>query len=587
MFAAFKALFNDRVLRMQIRWEEVIVETDVLVVGGGIAGCMAAIRAREMGAEVVLLEKGNTRRSGCAATGIDHCWTYIPHIHGSQCSVEDIVEDHCRNADGFIFKDLVHFIASHSYERVLNLEKFGVPMRDEKGRFRLVKKIHRVPNFLHFAGRDMKVNLTREATRRGARIINRVMATDLITADGEVVGCVGLSTRSFELFIIKAKAVILTTGNVFRLFRSPTGIAFNLSHPPSETGDGSAMALRAGATLVNMEFLTMQTGPKNFERCGRGSYVPGVLRDGLGQALGDKPAGPDDRLDLQGLPGARAIGTMPAAVESPVGFMRLQQGGRGPIYMDCTADTAEQIDYIQWGLRNEGNTVFLEHLADEGISLSKDLIEFAVYEPKLSNGNSGLQINLRCETSLPGLYAAGDAIGGVKRAVCPGALSLGWQAGEQAAARSRTRTRLRFDPSAAEAVHRRKEAVSEISNRSGAAVWQDAQIALQNIMDDYGGLVRSETLLKAGLAHLAQLRARMQNEVGAATPHEVYRGCEVFNLLDIGEAILTAALVRKESRFVPGYHFRADYPAPDDENWRKIIAVRCTGAGLQTSTIDL
>ena len=84
-------------------WEEVIIGTDVLVIGGGIAGCMAAIRAREMGAEVILLEKGNTRRSGCAATGIDHCWTYIPHIHGPYCSVEDIVEDHCRNADGFMF----------------------------------------------------------------------------------------------------------------------------------------------------------------------------------------------------------------------------------------------------------------------------------------------------------------------------------------------------------------------------------------------------------------------------------------------------------------------------------------------------
>jgi len=568
-------------------WEEVTLETDVLVIGGGIAGCMAAIRARELGAEVTLLEKGNTRRSGCAATGIDHCWTYIPPIHGSHCSVEDIVEDHCRNADGFIFKDLVHFIAANSYQRILDLEKFGVPMRDETGTFRLVKKIHRVPNFLHFAGRDMKVKLTREATRRGAHIINRVMATDLIIADGEVVGCVGVSTRSFRLFIIKAGAVIITTGNVFRLYRSPTGIAFNLSHPPSETGDGSAMALRAGAALINMEFVTMQTGPKNFERCGRGTYVPGVLRDGFGLPLGEKSPDPDDTIGTQRLPGAKAMGTMPAAVESPVGFMRILQSGRGPIYMDCTADTAEQIEYIKWGLRNEGNTVFLDYLANEGIRLSKDLIEFSVYEPKLSNGNSGLQINVRCETNLPGLYAAGDAIGGVKRSVCPGALSLGWQAGEQAAGRSRSKTRSAFELPKAETVQQRKASVSEISNRRSDATWQDAQIALQNIMDDYGGLIRSETMLKAGLARLLQLRDRMHSEVGAPTPHEVYRTCEVFNLLDIGEVVMTAALERKESRFSPGYHFRADYPRPDNENWRKFIVVRRVGAGLQTTTVDL
>lgn len=574
-------------------WQKINLKTDVLVVGGGIAGCMASIRARELGADVVLVEKGNTRRSGCAATGIDHCWSYIPHIHEQECSVEDLVEDHARNADGFIFKDLVYTIASNSYKRVMDLERFGVPMRDKNGSFRLIKKIHRVPSFIHFAGRDMKVTLTREVRQKAAKILNRVMATDLILKDGEVVGCVGISTRAQRIFLIEAKSIVMTTGNVFRLYRNPTGMAFNLSHPPSETGDGRAMALRAGADLINMEFATMQTGPKYFERCGRGSYVPGVIRDGFGQPLGetakDLPRDSDFQEAMQRTgtaPGARAIGVLHTAVESPEGFRKTLQEGRGPIYMDCTGNTQEQIEYIEWALRNEGNTVFLNSLEQEGLSLSKDLIEFSAYELKISNGNSGLQINTHCETSLPGLYAAGDAIGGVKRAVCPGALTLGWLAGEKAAGRSQTRTHCNLDLSREEIVRQRGEMIDALSAGSRNATWQEAQLALQNIMDDYCGMARSETMLKTGLSHLTGLRKQMYDEMKATNPHEVYRTCEVHNLVDIGEAIMATALARTESRFNPGYHFRTDYPRPDDENWRKFLAVRRAGARLVTIPVN-
>ncbi|MHB1407631.1 MAG: FAD-dependent oxidoreductase, partial [Desulfitobacteriaceae bacterium] len=227
-------------------WPETVIETDVLIIGGGIAGCLAAIRARELGVDVTLVEKGNTRRSGSAATGIDHCWAYIPPIHGPEYTVEDMVEDHTRNAGGFIYQDLVHTIASNSYQRILDLERFGVPMRDENGAFRLVKKIHREPSFVHFAGRDMKVKLTNEARKRAVRILNRVMVTDLLVRDGEIIGCMGVNTRQPEVFLFKAKSIVITTGSVFRLYRNPTGMSFNTGFPPSETGDGHAMAFRSG-----------------------------------------------------------------------------------------------------------------------------------------------------------------------------------------------------------------------------------------------------------------------------------------------------------------------------------------------------
>ena len=246
----------------------------------------------------------------------------------------------------------------------------------------------------------------------------------------------------------------------------------------------------------------------------------------------------------------------------------------------------EHIAYIEWALRNEGNTVFLEHLDKERLNLAKDAIEFAVYEPKLSNGNSGLHINVRCETSLPGLYAAGDAIGGVKRSVCPGALTLGWLAGENAAIRSRSTHNATINLSESAAVKQRQEMITEWTNRSAGAIWQEAQLAVQNIMNDYCGLVRSASMLKAGLAHISKLRDRMHQEVYATNPHEVNRVCEVFNLADIGEVVMVAALSRTESRLKPGYHFRADYPQPDDKNWRKFLAVKHEGARLTTNPVS-
>lgn len=563
-------------------WPETVIETDVLIIGGGIAGCLAAIRARELGVDVTLVEKGNTRRSGSAATGIDHCWAYIPPIHGPEYTVEDMVEDHTRNAGGFIYQDLVHTIASNSYQRILDLERFGVPMRDENGAFRLVKKIHREPSFVHFAGRDMKVKLTNEARKRAVRILNRVMVTDLLVRDGEIIGCMGVNTRQPEVFLFKAKSIVITTGSVFRLYRNPTGMSFNTGFPPSETGDGHAMAFRSGVELVNMEFTTTQTGPKNFQRCGRGSYVPGVLRNALGRPLGD----PQNDMTV-GTGNAMAVGAIQKALESNLAFFQEVKEGRGPIYMDCTANTPAQIDYIRWALHNEGNTLFLRYLEQEGIDLGKHPIEFTVYEPKLSAGNSGIHVNTRCETNIPGLYAAGDAIGGVKRSVLPGALTLGWIAGEQAAERSRTRKHMVKDLAKEKEVLERKELIRELTGRKSGATWQEAQLALQNIMDHYSGLIRSETLLQAGLDHISRLRQRMLREIYVKNPHDLYRTLEIFNLADIGEGIMWAALTRKESRFVPGYHFRADYPQQDDVNWRKFLAVKRDGPKTIVTSIAL
>ncbi len=556
--------------------KERVIETDVLVIGGGVAGCMAAIKASESNRSVLLVEKADTRRSGCASTGIDHCWTYIPHIHASQLTLEELVSDHTTSAGGFLDQKITYLIASQSYERVQDLERFGVEMRDEHGNYRFVKKIHRAPTFLHFSGQDLKVKLTRELRRRDIPIMNRTMVTELLTCGGRVCGAIGVSTRDYEMSVFKAKAVVLTTGAVNRLYKTRTGMPFNIGYPPHDSGDGHAMAFRAGAELRDMEFRGIgDAGPKNFQRTatgqyGAGSYWPaGRLVNALGQSF-------QSQRDLQS-DKSRDNYTLDPSRESPISFARELESGRGPVYMDCRGASPEQIAYVRWALSNEGNTAWLNYLDEEGVGLEKERLEFATYEARVKGG---ICINDRCETSLPGLFGGGDVTGGIGRGVLPGALTLGWRAGEMAADYAQKQMESSSHQSDATLIDEKRAFYQTLLVRRRGARWQEAQLALQNIMDYYLGRTRSETMLEAGWKHLQDLRERARAELTAENPHELMRCLEILDLIDVAEMSVLAARERRETRFLPNHlrasydHYRVDYPATDDENWFQFLVLR-------------
>ena len=248
---------------MKSGMEVVTIETDVLVIGGGLAGCMAAIGAREHGARVTIAEKGNTMSSGQAGSGIDHIWAYIPDIHDRVgWSIDDLVEDHVQVvAGGFARRDLFRLMAEMSYARLLDLERFGLRMRYDDspltGGLRLVQQFGSIPETVNLDGRRLKVILTNAVKRSGATIVNRVTMTDLLTADGAIAGAVGIDTRDGKTYLFKAKGVVLATGGkTGRLGREPSGIDFNLHLPASLCCDGKAMAYQTGLPVMNMEFLS-------------------------------------------------------------------------------------------------------------------------------------------------------------------------------------------------------------------------------------------------------------------------------------------------------------------------------------------
>lgn len=543
-------------------------KADIVVVGGGLAGCMAAIRARDFNADVVIVEKANTKRSGAAATGVDHLISFIPGIHDKECTIDDVVEDHYNYNDKMIDRSLAKMVFSNSYERLLDLERYGIPTKDEKGEYRLIKKEHRVPTYVHFAGRDMKVNLTREAVRKGVRIDNRIMVTDLLLESDRVAGVVGLGIRDGAIYVYRAKSVIIVSGSTNKLYKNMSGLPHNITHPPSDTGDGTAMAYRAGAKLINMEFVFHHTGPMFFHRAGRGSYVPGRLIDGLLEPLTKEVISDSKTLNM--------------VQENGMKFREVLSKGLGPIYMDITGNSKEQNDYIRWALSNEGNTSWLNYLAEEGKSFDKDLIEFTEYEGKQNSGLSGIEIDDNCRTSIKGLYSGGDCTGAGKRLAAMGALAMGYVCGENAAQFSRDVFMEELGEQASDILEQRIEIARNFIERDCGSEWTEALLAMQNIMGYYAGPLKSETMLQKGLSHLTKLKERVLNNVRAGTPHELFRAMEVLNLIDIGTVLVSASLLRKETR---GAGFRrADYPETDDTNWRQLLVVQLKDNKIVAST---
>jgi len=526
----------------KVTFKERVVESDVLCIGGGIAGLMGAIRAAEKGARVVVADKANVKFSGSGATGNDHFMCYIPEFHGSdfEAWIEEFQTSQqatLRNKS-FIMKWL-----ERSFDIVQLWDKWGIPMK-YNGNWEFAG--HGMPGqmltHLHYAGKHQKKILTKEAKKRGAEIINRVMCFDLLVDDQGVTGAVGISTRDDELIIFKAKAIILATGAVARLYPGPTPAwLFNTRLSPTCVGDGRAMAFRAGAELASMELPVFRCGPVYFARAGKATWA-GVLRDPSGKPVGPFVTKPDNK-----------YGDPVVDVYQDI-FMDYKKSGRGPVYMDCDGLSDEELAYMEYWLRNEGNAGFLDHLTKEGIDLRKNPIEFRTYDQDMFP-RGGILYDDASRTSVNGLFAAGDEFfGGISCAAV-----FGWIAGENAAKEAGSRKPAGPENPKA-CINKHKVLLEGIRNRrsdSKCAHWKEANIALQQLMADFAGNLRSETMLSAGALALKRLKSKAQESLFASNPHELTRVTETLNLIDIGEIIIAAARERKETR---GKHIRSDYP---------------------------
>ena len=524
--------------------KEEMIKTDVLCIGGGIAGLMAAIRASELGANVVVAEKGNARYSGRGRAGNDHFWCYIPEVHGPDMGSfmkECLKGPKLRIMQAGTSMKVMRTFMERSFEIVKLWDSWGIPMKHD-GRWEFAG--HSFPGdvltHLKYQGRDQKRVLTEKALEKGVKIINRVMVSDLLRDGDRIIGAVGVHAREDKVVVFQAGSTIVATGIADRLYPSPVpGWMASTPNCLTLTGDGRTMAYRAGGMIVGPESPKRHMGPRYFGRFGQATWI-GVLRDPH-----DKPVGPYVTKPN------RTYGDMTMEVKSGI-LEDYLKSGRGPVYMDCRGITPEDYDYMMSAFVDEGLSSLIDYMKEEGIDLRKNPVEFGTYH---INPEGKVWINEKAETSLKGLYAAGD-----ESIVSIGpAATYGWIAGENAAAAAKNGPAVDVEKARAE-IEEKKNVVREIASRKEGADWREANVALQQIMQDYAGLVRSETLLTAGLDYVRRLRDKARRSLKARNRWELTRCLETLNLLDLGELVLLAANERKETRAL---HNRSDYTLTD------------------------
>lgn len=524
--------------------------TDLLVIGGGIAGLMAAITASDKGVkDIMVLEKANIVRSGAGGGGNDHFRCWLPEVHGAgpdafRAVMAESMDSHTGNGQDPI---LARLFLERSAEVVHRWEEWGIDMRPH-GDYNFAG--HAFPNrpriFLKYDGSRQKPILARETKKRGITVFNDTSSTDILTVDGKVAGVLALNAAADEpeFTLVRCRAVVIATGCSTRLYNNEAtpGWMFNSTYPGCNAG-AMAQAYRAGARYVNMELPVRWAGPKYFQRCGKGSWI-GVLRYPDG-----KPIGPFvTRSSVE-------YGDITSDVWNSV-FSDVMHDGTGPAYIDASDASDADLKKQEEGFVSEGLSCILNYMKDSGLDFRKDAFEFMQYEPFVYG--RGLEIDTGARTTLPGLYAAGDTVGNVRSGI--GVASVyGMIAGESVA---RELENLEFhDIEDHPLVRERLGMCAAMMERKNGVPWKEANLALQQIMSGYAPAgphhVRSARLLNAGLKYLGDLRGKVRGCMGAICSHTLGRALETLDLFDVAEALLHAALAREETR---GMHRRSDFP---------------------------
>lgn len=524
-----------------------IKECDVLIVGGGIGGLMAGIAAADGGAKVILCDKSNTLRSGSGATGNDHFACYLPDSLHKELTIDDWVKEFDQSmVGGHADPTIQKVFGLRSFEVIQDWHKWGINMKPHGDWECLGHSFPGRPRiWLKYDGHNQKKVLTSEALQRGVIIENHSPVTEYLKdKSGKIVGVIAIDVSQLEpqVKLYKAKAVVSASGNTSRLYPSITGgYMFNTAHCPCNAGGGRAAAYRIGAELVNMEMPNTHAGPKYMERCGKATWI-GVLTDPNSVPVGPFVTKPN-----------KELGDITADVWHSV-FKDKLNDGTGPVFMNCTETSQDDLDYMTWALECEGDTSILDAMAKQGIDLHKDIVEFTQYEPMLIG--RGVQIDEHAATNIPGLYAAGDETGNFRSDIA-GAAVMGRIAGENAAA---------YAPNVDNTTDITKLPIvescitfySELMEREKGSSWKELNMAVQQIMADYAGIdrVRSDNMLSTGLKYLVDLEKTAKKTVMCKDSHELMRALEAFDLLLVGKIICFTAMERKESR---GMHKRSDY----------------------------
>jgi succinate dehydrogenase/fumarate reductase flavoprotein subunit len=599
-----------------LRWgKEATVETDVLILGGGVAGCWAAIAAAKKGLGVALVEKGATIRSGAGGSGCDH-WESAATNPNSRITPEELTQAKIRENFGYN-NGISHYIeCREGYDRLLDLEKMGGKVRDTEDEFvgaefrdedtKLLYAYDYVNRFtLRVWGTTFKPALFKELKRLGVDIFDRTMATCLLTEGGKqgsrVVGAVAVHGHTGELWVFKAKATVLCMSRPTRIWLFSPGLpGLSEFRPPQCTGDGHAMGWEAGVEFTMMEKSVKGewSGPRSFPPYGTGNThntwyacsmvdanekeIPWIDRDGnILKSVSERyrPA-PGQKFFLKGggeseFPHYDTQGPDIMPVDE-----LLKRGYKLPFYADLPSMPELERKAI-WGLMvgEEGKTKIpiLGAYSRAGFDPKKDLLQsygdgwksgsFLPQERQLFGLPGGMVNDWELRTNLEGLYAAGDQLFASN---CHGhAAATGFYAGRHA---SRFASGVSTPEIESSQVEAEKKRILSLVDQNFGMGWKELNAGIVRIMQNYCGEIKSEELLVTGLKLLQDIAQKEALELKAQNPHELVRCLEVLNVLTNAEIVLFSCLARRASS--KHLHFiRQDFPEDDPPEWHKFVTV--------------
>jgi succinate dehydrogenase/fumarate reductase flavoprotein subunit len=519
------------------------IDADLLIIGGGSAGCMAAIRAMEIDPKlkVVIFEKGDIKYSGSIARGMDALnVVVIPDLTSPELYVESITS----SCQGVADTAPSYEMARRSYGMLKKLEGWGVRFpKDKDGQYRTLK--------YHVKGRfqtameepDLKVMISRMAQEKGALAINRVMGLRLLQNDGRAAGAVGLNVRTGELVACRAGAVILTAGGQARFSLPNSGYLYGTFDYPGNSGDGYAMAFRAGASVTGMEYTDRSILIKD---ANMPLLAITVTRGGRVMDICNNIIMENE---------CHSLGEMDRAV----------QEGRGPLRIKLSHLRPELIDEIEGILFSTERPVQERFFQGRGINFRKRDIELWPTECQLCGGHgiSGVYVDEKAQSDVPGLFAAGD-VAAVPKQHLTGAFVFGEVAAEQAVAFISREAKTRFDDGGIRAC------VEERNGRFASAGRdidvRDLEYKVRRMIGDYVISPKNEYKLDRWMEWAGRFRREIEDQIAVGNAHDLAKLYEVENIVECGCLSARAALERRESRWGDAHH-RTDFPDRDDRNF--------------------
>ena len=544
------------------------ISTDVLIIGGGTAGCYAALTISENSDKKVLIcEKAHIKRSGCLAAGVNALNAYI--VEGRK--PQDYVDYAKKDADGIVREDLLLTMSEKLNEVTDRLEKLGlVILKDENGKY-----VTRGNRNLKINGENIKPILADAVEKaKNVTVLNRVNIFDYSVKDNKINGAFGFGIESGIFYTIEAKAVIIATGGAAGLYKpnNPGFSRHKMWYPPFNTGAGYAMGIRAGAemTTFEMRFIAL--------RCKDTIAPTGTLAQGVG---------------------AKQINSLGEVYETKYGLTTSErvygtvnenQEGRGPCYLRTEGISAEQDESLLKAYLNMAPSQTIKWI-ESGRNPSRQNVEVEGTEPYIVGGHtaSGYWVDTDRATTIEGLFAGGDVAGGCPQKYVTGALAEGEIAGLSAV--KYIDSKESFEKISNEDTNYHLiETEKYLTDRNSLYTTEQLEEAMQTVMDSYAGGIKTNYRFNEKQLDIADCKIRqletLTDDLYAEDFQDLMYICELKERLTVCKSVIAHLRARKETRW-HSFAENLDYPEKDDRNFNKYVNSRLENGEIKIIIRDL